>query len=300
MSTFSDLSSITSVEFLQAQVGKDFQGFLPIFVLPSKRTHYYDSSQWDDISSMIMKLKRVNDVYGVVSTQEKRLPSHQRGSSDTAVQVSSFVIDVDFASKQGATKPYVRGPEQAAAIRAKLPIQPSAVILTGNGEHWHFLLDKPFIIGNKEDLQYIKRLTREFHRLVQALFQQHGAEIDSISDINRAFRIPGTFNHKGGANKPVQLLAFEPDRRSSLEEIEALIGPAKPSKRKRARRPSDGIGRADHKSILQGCSWYRFVTGDGAASCSEPDWHAAAGVTACCEDGEEIFHEYSRQYPGYS
>jgi hypothetical protein len=88
--------------------------------------------------------------------------------------------------------------------------------------------------------------------------------------------------------------------RMTIEDLKKSLGdaflatPASAAKKKRTRhRP------ADHAKVMEGCAWYREVVVEGAGTCSETDWFAAASITARCENGEEIFHQYSAKYPKY-
>ncbi|MDP4026450.1 hypothetical protein Q8W71_27905 [Methylobacterium sp. NEAU 140] len=261
---------------------------------------FFASAQWNALGAEVEHLKRENDLYGVIGTQQKRLPSRSRGGIATVRQVSGLIVDVDFASMKDTKKRYIADAAAAAAIRQALPLPPSAVVATGNGEHWHWFLDQPMVIENQDELDAAKRTTAEFSRRMQAVFREHGAEIDAVGDITRAFRLPGTFNRKGGETKPVVLLAFDPAQRYRRAQVEQFIATAAPAPHPAAKkRPSDGFGRADHGVIRRGCAWYETMTGDGAATASEPEWFAAASITACCRDGEEVFHAYSAAHPGY-
>ncbi|TXN19562.1 hypothetical protein [Methylobacterium sp. WL9] len=300
MSASSLTSNISSVAFLKAVHGETFSGFHALFAMPSKKTTFYDSSQWSAMDTDIARLGSVLDIYSVIGTQRERLQAGVRGSVATVRQMSGLVIDVDFASMKDTNKRYVAHTSAAADVRRQLSIAPSAVVSTGNGEHWHWFLKRPVLIENEEELQNAKEIAAAFSRYMQTIFRQSSAEIDSIGDITRAFRIPGTFNHKGGEKKPVVLLEFDPEKRYSTADIERLIKPASPSKAPaRRRRPSDGFGLADHETIGRGCSWYGAMSGEGAEDASEPEWFAAASITACCQDGERIFHAYSSAYAGY-
>lgn len=292
---------IGPVEFLKAVHGDDFAGVQALFVLPTKQTAFFDHTQWSVLGDEIERLKGENDLYGVIGTQQKRLSARSRGSIATVRQVSGLFVDVDFAVMKNSAKRYVADAAAAAVIREGLPLPPSAVVSTGNGEHWHWFLDRPFVIEHPDELEAAKRVTAAFSRHMQAIFRERGAEIDAVGDITRAFRLPGTLNLKGGAKKPVVLLAFDPAKRYRLAEIERIITPpaAPPTRPARKRRPSDGFGQADHEEIRRGCSWYELKTGDGVATASEPEWFAAASITACCRDGEEIFHAYSAAHSGY-
>lgn len=300
MNTSSSPSSISSVAFLKAVHGETFSGFHALFAMPSKKTIFYDNSQWSAMDTDIARLGSVQDIYSVIGTQRERLRAGARGSVAAVRQMSGLVIDVDFASMKDTNKRYVAHTSAAADVRHRLSFAPSAVVSTGNGEHWHWFLEHPVLIENDEELQKAKGIASAFSRYMQTIFRESSAEIDSIGDITRAFRIPGTFNHKGGEKKPVMLLEFDPDRRYSTADIERLIKPASPSKAPAGRRrPSDGFGLADHETIGRGCSWYGAMSGEGAEDASEPEWFAAASITACCQDGERIFHAYSSAYAGY-
>lgn len=291
----------SSIGFLEAVHGSSYVGFQPLFMLPGKRTLFYDASQWDALAADIKRLMGQHDLYGVIGTQQKRLPAQFRGGIATVRQVSGLIVDVDFASMKDTAKQYVADAMAAAEIRRALSLSPSAVVSTGNGEHWHWFLDRPLIIGHPDELDTAKRISAEFSRRMQAVFREHGAEIDSVGDITRAFRIPGTLNHKGGEKKPIVLIEFDPAKRYQLAEIERIISPpaAPLTQPARKRRPSDAFGQADHEAIRRGCSWYERMTGDEAATASEPEWFAAVSITACCRHGEEIFHAYSAAHSGY-
>lgn len=293
--------NIGPVEFLRAIHGDDFAGVQALFILPAKRTIFFDHAQWSALGAEVERLKIKNDLYGVIGTQQKRLPAQSRGGIATVRQVSGLIVDVDFASMKDSAKRYVATAAAAAEIRGALPLPPSAVVSTGNGEHWHWFLDQPLVIERRGELEEAKRVTTAFSRVMQTIFRERGAEIDAVGDVTRAFRLPGTLNHKGGVKKPVVLLAFDPAQRYQLAEIERIISPpvAPPTQPARKRRPSDGFGQADHEAIRRGCSWYERMTGDGAATASEPEWFAAASITACCHDGEETFHAYSAAHSGY-
>jgi hypothetical protein len=289
-----------AVNFLKAVHGEAFAGFQTVFALPSKKSSFYDATRSQELTNDIIRWRDESDLYGVIGIQKQRLSGAARGSVDTVCQMSGLVIDVDFASKKDAKKKYVADEDAAAEVRSALVIPPSAVVATGNGEHWHWFLEQPFIIETTDELRQAKRFARDFSRYMRSIFREHGAEIDSIGDIARAFRLPGTFNHKGGGKRPVLLREIDVDRRYTREAVESLLVKFNPvPKVDRRSRPSFGFGPASHDSIRSGCAWYAEITGEGASTCSEPEWFAAASITACCRDGEAIFHGYSEAHPTY-
>jgi hypothetical protein len=139
-------------------------------------------------------------------------------------------------------------------------------------------------------------LSALFQRTLLAHLREHGRKIDSVGDIVRNFRPPGTLNHKSNPPKTVQLIEFDPTRRHSIEAIRKLVE-TRTTKRKGNRRPS--APSADHAKIVEGCAWYGTVVVEGAAACSEPDWFAGASIAALCKGGEDAFLEYSRKHPDF-
>ena len=53
-------------------------------------------------------------------------------------------------------------------------------------------------------------------------FAAAGFEIDSVFDLARIFRVPGSFNHKDDKKKPVKVIRFEPEDRFSWDQIDQL------------------------------------------------------------------------------
>ena len=290
----------TTADFLKALHGETFTGFQLVFQLPTRNTASFDASEWTSLAAMIERRKDTADLYGVIGTQSTRVGGAKRGAIDTVAQVSGLIVDVDFASKKDTKKLYVADAEAASVIRSGLLHAPSAVVATGNGEHWHWFFDQPIVITTEEDRQRAKTISLNFSRAMQAVFREHGAEIDSVGDIARAFRLPGTFNHKGGGKKPVVLQTFDPTLRYTVAALADFASPpAPPSPSKRKRESGNSFPPARHEAIRRDCSWYNDVTGDGAGSCSEPEWFAAASITACCQDPEATFHAYSEHYHRY-
>src|SRR5690606_38892595 len=63
--------------------------------------------------------------------------------------------------------------------------------------------------------------------------------------------------------------------------------------------PSAGGRRALIEPIVAACPWLRHCR-DDAAVLPEPEWYAMLSEVGRCQDGENLAHEWSRDYPGYS
>jgi hypothetical protein len=184
-------------------------------------------------------------------------------------------------------------------ILQAFPLQPTTLVRTGNGLHAHWDLQQPVTLANELERNDAKALWRDFQRALQRHFTGHGFAIDSVGDLSRLYRIPGTFNHKSSPFKPVEII--ERGEKVTLEAVRKLVAETahkeapKRDKKKKAKKQS----LADHEKIMEGCHWFREKVVEGAATCPYPDWFAGVSITARCENGEEIFHEYSAKHPEY-
>ena len=175
-------------------------------------------------------------------------------------------------------------------------MRPTSIVHSGNGLHAHFDFNTPWRLKTPADRTTAVELSAAFQQMLLAHFRAHGRKIDSVGDIVRNFRPPGTLNHKSNPPKAVRLLQHDPGQRYSIEQIRELLGASTV-----ARRGGQSLAAplADHARIVAECAWYRTVVVDGAATCSEPDWFAGASIAALCKDGESTFLAYSGRHPDF-
>ena len=110
-----------------------------------------------------------------------------------------------------------------------MPLPPSIIIISGRREgglHVYWLLAAPFIIRGDGDRERIKRVSREWQRLLRAKLAPH--ELDSTFDLVRVLRPIGTTNKKYGST--VSALVFQPDRRFNVQDLEGHLPRPKPVK----------------------------------------------------------------------
>lgn len=100
-----------------------------------------------------------------------------------------------------------RAQEALDLMRDIMP--PSAVVATGRGLHCYWLLDRLYSIAEA------KPVNRDLsHRVPGA---------DHCFDAARILRLPGTWNHKEGVERPVELLRCEPSRRYTIAEVQVVL-----------------------------------------------------------------------------
>ena len=113
----------------------------------------------------------------------------------------------------------------------------SIIVISGRpdgGLHVYWLLLTPFLIQTEGDRERIKRVSREWQRLLKSKLAPF--ELDSTFDLVRVLRPIGTTNKKYGST--VSALVFQPDRRLPSRTLSAIYpGPSRPKFGRRQRAP---------------------------------------------------------------
>lgn len=168
-------------------------------------------------------------------------------------------------------------------------------------------------------LPYAQPIPAEEHANAWAWAKQRDARIDgSCKDLARAYYWPTcrtdldadpVFGYTAGERLDVARLprltsVAKPPSRSPSPSTPRSAGPCEVS----GDTPSEGSAyagiasveqREDWSLIQSRCAFARHAVED-AASLREPEWYAALGLVSRCRGGDDIAHDISRPYAGYS
>lgn len=172
---------------------------------------------------------------------------------------------------------------------------------SGGGYHCYISLDADVTKQVWEELSAMKR----------DITSHLGLKADRAVDMDsaRILRPVGTHNRKTG--KPVPVEVVKEGKPYPVEKVreafqayirEHNVAPA-PTNRKKGENPfAAAIGDhppADANVVAEHCSAVREFR-DSGGNISEPHWHRAIGVVKFCTNGEDLIHEWSKGYDGYS
>lgn len=285
--------------FLAARYPASHDGFKVLWSRQQQgKTEFFSANETDALIESIAKRGMEEDLYLPVGLQREKLPPTERGKTEGVVSVSGLFADIDTQIGKETDRGYCRDNEEALAILRQFKPFPSIVVNSGNGLQAHWLLDEPVSLETADDRERVQAVFRAFQKKLRGHFAAQGKTIDSVHDLARVFRIPGTFNHKGSEPKPVAALEYHDKARYGFSEIEALVQEDLALERALSDEDSD-FPLADHNKIVKGCSWYSECV-KNPESCSEPNWYAAASITCRCENGRHKFHAFSRKHPKYT
>ncbi len=264
----------------------------------------------DDVRQVLVETRE--EVEGIVArfVGQRRnvffgLAKYRSGSNrkkENVLALRAFWLDMDC----GEGKDYVDQPAALAALRKFCKA-------TG--------LPKPTLVDSGRGLHVYWALTEDVTReqwepvaeRLKSVCRTQGMRVDdSVFEVARVLRIPGTFNFKG--EEPVEVQLLHLGDKLSFGEFCSALGTAPPAAQRSIFDPNyratkdetralGGIGysfRRIMKRTLKGdgCNQLAWAV-ENRESLNYYDWFYALSVAAMCEDGDEGVKLLSEGHPGY-
>jgi len=292
------------LRFLQAlYLGAQTDAFVVLFtkITPA---YFVPHNDLERVISTARGLSPRTDTYFGVCLQGKppRGATVTRGTGDTAVAMPGLWFDVDCAGGNHKKQDLPTLGEATEFVNGGPLGPPAAIVHSGGGLHAYWLFDHPRMLEDGADRERAQQLSTAFQLEMLRLAKMRGWALDNTSDLARVLRLPGTWNHKYVPPRPVELALLDEGRRITALDAAARLPEAKalapaPAARKHKRPQAKRQPRVE--VILAGCPWLRHCQED-AESLPEPEWYAALSIVGRCHNGENLAHEFSSPYPGYS
>jgi len=166
---------------------------IAVWTLPDKRTRFFD--QTAQAADYAMSRAGDSDVYMGVCLYPPGI-KRGRGRAADVVACPAMWADIDFGPHHKKPK---LPPDLDAAheILRGVGIGPSIVVNSGHGLHayWPFVEAMSPADGAAE-------LARQWSATVRAVARARGYDLDSVGDLSRVLRVPGTFNRK---DRPIRV-----------------------------------------------------------------------------------------------
>lgn len=188
-------------------------------------TKWYATNEIARAARSIEVAAKTLDVYVSVATHVEPQSGKSRGSTKTVQSVSGFWADLDVGTDghKAATLPNPKDATEALSILDGLP-EPSAVINSGGGLQAWWFFDEPWVFTDSSEAA---SASDAWQRLLVERAEAKGLHVDSVGDLPRILRVPGTANHKLAAPRPVELRTGDGPTHP-LVELSAL-GPSRRS-----------------------------------------------------------------------
>ena len=291
------MSVIDTIEFFQVLYPEETEGHTYLWTLPDKRTQVFSCAAHADTAQAAQKASDTSkDVYFSVGVSERLFKAHERAKSADIVAIPGLWVDIDIAGDGHAAKAL---PPDYAAARALLPemLDPSMVVHSGHGLHAYYLFRELLDTRTDEERSAAEELLRRLQGAVRARAAEHGWHVDSVPDLCRVLRVPGTLNRKGGGAVPCVVAECSEGLRYNAEDFDILPPVEAVSKTERTetfeRRPTDG----DAQLMVANCTFLQHFQQD-YKTLPEPIWKAACTNLMRGVGGEEIILPLVKEWLG--
>jgi hypothetical protein len=240
------------LEWLDRLYGRS-PGFFTVSVFDSGRiagTKWYATNELARAARTIQNAAKTGDVYASVATHVEPQSGKSRGNTKTVQSIPGFWADLDIGTDghKAASHPNPRDEAEALSILDGMP-EPSAVIHSGGGLQAWWFFDEPWVFA---DASAAASASDSWQRLLIERAETKGLHVDSVGDLTRILRVPGTSNRKLATPRPV--------------ELRSASGPAYPSVELSALGPSPAASeahRAPHELGSPLGTWQDILTPHG-------------------------------------
>ena len=164
---------------------------------------------------------RDKNVYFGLGTTRVQLEADKR---PTILQVSTIPglwLDIDIAGPAHKKQNLPADREDAIdLLNSALPLPPSVLVDSGHGLHAYWLFKEPWSFETEDERQKAAHLMRRFVLSFKYHAALRGWALDSVFDLARVLRVPGTLNTKPGAEqKACTIINAEYERRYNPDDF---------------------------------------------------------------------------------
>jgi hypothetical protein len=197
---------------------------LCVFTLPDRRTRHFSSLTAAALHAA--EEAKTKEVYFGVSLAGRNFG--KRNSASDVVAIVGLWADIDLAAPWRAEKPLPRTIDEARTILDRLPLAPSVLVDSGHGLHAYWLFKEPWVFETPDERIEAAKTARGWVQTVRSVARDLGWEIDSVGDLARVLRLPGTVNRKG--DMPVEVRVLESsDRRYNPDDFDPFAADEVPA-----------------------------------------------------------------------
>lgn len=171
------------------------------------------------------------DAYFSCLTRRPDLPQNPklRGEAKHTYELCGVWADIDYKHPVHQKSDRLPTKEQAWEFIQSLPLKPTAIVFSGHGYQVWWMFKEPYMIENNEERRYAESVTFGWQAQLRRLIGQDKWVIDSVADLARIMRAPGSFNFKsvnklGEANpKAVEIISLDESMVYDISEFEPYL-----------------------------------------------------------------------------
>lgn len=154
-----------------------------------------------------------DDIYFGVGVSKKDFGPTKRCPQKAITGIPGFYVDIDIKdSKAHKGKEYPKTIDEALSLIIGHGFDPSVIINSGYGLHCYWLFEKMWMFENEPEWFRAKMLSKRMSETIKKRAIDINRDIDSIFDLSRVLRPPGSFNCKKKTKAEVLIHSINDNR----------------------------------------------------------------------------------------
>ena len=181
---------------------------IQVFTLPSKRVFWCLTS--DDVVDVAARaVAEKQNVYIGAGLSPRDYGSSRRCPAEHIAAIAGLWADVDYRNEVHTKPNLPPGLEQARELIRAMGPDPTIQIDTGYGIQAWWLFKELWVFESECERQRAAELSFRWSQTLKAHAAARGWTVDSVHDLSRVMRLPGTLNLKRDTPKNVRQLDCE-------------------------------------------------------------------------------------------
>ena len=204
-----------ALSFLTTLFGQKPGAAYVLIWTPDKRSRWFQ-----DIGAAVrfVESRRHCDVYVGVSLSPQDFGPKSRCISENAAGIVALWADLDIRDHVHAKQNLPPTIDDALSL-VPAPFTPSMVVSSGHGLQCWWLLKEPEVFASDDHRNRVRATVQRWECLLKLNGAARSWAVDSVADLARVLRIPGTTNCKdAAAPKPVEIISSS-ERRYNLSDF---------------------------------------------------------------------------------
>jgi hypothetical protein len=147
-----------------------------------------------------------DDIYFGVGISAKDFGPTKRCPQKAISGIPGFYVDIDIENKSAHKgKKYPKTMDEALSLVNGHGFDPTIIVNSGYGIHCYWLFNEMWMFENEPEWFRAKMLSRRMNETIKKRALDLGYDIDSVFDLSRVLRPPGSFNCKKKKKLPVTI-----------------------------------------------------------------------------------------------
>lgn len=216
----SDVDHEETRRFLEAVFGgKPEESYILVWSLTTKLSQWFQDL---DEAAEFIKKNNTNAYVGTGLSADDRGP-RQRCPANKTIGIPGLYCDIDIKGDAHKKALLPSTLDEALGLVKSIGFNPTMTVHSGNGIQCWWLFHEMCIFDGKKHREQIASLSKRLGHVLRRAGEKKGWKIDSVYDLARVLRPPGTWNLKKDCErKPARLIEINTSRYFPLDFEEGL------------------------------------------------------------------------------